>query len=444
MESSRLATLQRIDRGASSAQQLAAAVVESTADAVLLVWDRDPAGLFTVLGAAHREQKVVLPARWFPARSSARRGFADEGRLLWVARTDASLSRLMAESESDPAWVEGTARPDEPLALLGVEGDVLTTPATLAPQELRRRAEVWVQQLGVDRVALLVPATAGREHPLCDLGRQRGIPVLKVAQPSNASRAAPRATPPLLWTSFQLDGEHRLPDDAYVPGLRDLLHRGSLLRERTLYERLPQGWRDQADLELRALYGWQVSPLLRRVASLLQTLQPVDGVTPREPRPGLGGVCAYLLGLTDRRPQNDDDPLTQARALAKSLQEWDRHVVADVEPAAWPRLRSRLLSWAEGGHLAACRESTTTNGRRFCFSGQPLWTRAPLQRDEDGIPLAPLLATDRTALGWFELELVARDDRCDVPPYAKTTLTFPLRWAGEDEQLPLQLEGTGA
>jgi hypothetical protein len=223
------------------------------------------------------------------------------------------------------------------------------------------------------------------------------------------------ANTPLLWTEVQLDREHRLPDENYVAGLRHLLHRGSLLRERALYENLPESWRQSAEAELRALHAWHVSPLLRRVSALVQTLAPVPGVEIEAPLPQVGGVCAWLLGLTDRRLSREGrlaDPEEAASALARAIQVWDRRLVARVEPRAWPRLQGRLAPWLEGGHLAACPEAPRHPGRRFCFSGRALWTRLPLSRDRDGIPRVGLNEGDRRALGWFELELhAAREDR---------------------------------
>jgi hypothetical protein len=454
-------------------------VTESRGDAVLLEWGPQARGLYTVLDAAARAQRIVFPARWFPARPRFEGGFADEGRILWMARGDASLSRLLSEEELDPAWMSSTPRPDEPVALLGVEGDVVTAPHAVDLLELRRRAEVWIHKLGRDRVALAIPWFAAAEHPLRELATQTSVPVVLLVDAQDpVAEELPTGTllTPLLWTDFQLDSEHRLPDAGYVPGLRDLLHRGSLLRERTLYERLPAVWRTRADAELRALYGWHVNPLLRRAGALLQTLLPIEGVTVEAPLPDLTGVCAYLLGLTDRSPHEGGDAGQDARALAAALHEWKRRIVARIEAAAWPHLRGRLLSWGDGGLLAACPDEATESGARFCFSGQPLWTRIPLQPRPDGLARVDLDAADRRALGWFEIEVrgeaVARSSAGSSPRSSQgetashmstrarssrassaapnvneggaAITAWPLGVANAEEQLPLDLEGPGA
>jgi len=208
-------------------------------DGTLLVWDAEPSGLFAVLQRAERIQRPVLPARWFPARRARNGGVGDDARILWMARGDRALAQLLAPHDDGPARLGDTARPDEPVALLGVPGDVVTTPEDHDPHELVRRAELWIQNLGYDRVALAIPASAGAAHPLAELAVRRGLGVVRVGTAAERMPATDPAAP-LLWTSFQLDGEHRLPDDDFVPGLRDLLHRGSLLRERTLYDRLPE------------------------------------------------------------------------------------------------------------------------------------------------------------------------------------------------------------
>lgn len=436
---------------ATAEERVRACLARPQGDGVLVEWGCDLDGLFALLGAAAQAQRVLFPSRWLPARRQAQAGCGDEGRLLALARGDASLHRLFGEEDPELAW-GGMARPDEPLALLGVPGDVVTCPEVSDPTELRRRAEFWIQRLGFDRVALAIPVGAAPDHPLLALARQRNLPVVAVAEAgSPVVDHLPCGTlqMPLLTTDFQLDTEHRLPDDAYVPGLRDLLHRGSLLRERVLYERLPAPWREQADAELRALYSWHVSPLVRRLASLLQTLAPVAGVQVEVPLPEVQGVCAWLLGFTDRRPEPALDPVACARSLATELQRYDRRLRASVAHSAWGRLQARLSSWAEGGHLAACPEAPDPmhRGRRFCFSGQPLWLRGALSRDVDGFPRVGLSLADRRALGWFELELLAvaaegsgHTGARDAGRDTATIAAFPFVAARDDAQLSFELD----
>lgn len=417
-------------------------------DGTLLVWDADPAGIFAALQQAERTQRAVLPARWFPARNARDGGVGDDARILWMARGDRALAQLLAPHDDGPARIGDTARPDEPVALLGVPGDVVTTPEDNDPHELVRRAELWIQKLGFDRVALAIPASAGAAHPLAELAARRQLGVVRVG---TAEDRMPPSDPsaPLLWTSFQLDGEHRLPDDDFVPGLRDLLHRGSLLRERTLYDRLPEDVRQQIETELRALMAWHVSPFLRRAGSLLQTLMPVAGVEWQVPL-GVRSWTGYLLGLCEKPHPRDaheiaDAAVDDARRLVQALQSWDRAVRADVTPGSWTQLRHRLAPWAEGGHLAGCDAMEETR-RGFCFSGQPLWNRAPLRRGVDGISTVALDPRDRRALGWFSLELTSVRGRTapGVTEAGATVTAFPFRDASDEDQLPLGLEGTGA
>ena len=445
-------TLLRLDRGwlQLNGNQAAAERIDGRlGDGVLLEWGADPAGLFELMSRAARAQRVVLPARWLPARPEANGGFGDDGRLLWVARSDGALTRLLSELELGDD-LDGSARADEPLVLLGVPGDVVRAPSTLDPHELRRRAEVWIAKLGADRVALAL--LSGGDDPLMPVAEERGLPILRLADADETSiPAAPErpSSTPLLWTDFQLDREHRLPDDAFVPGLRDLLHRGSLLRERRLYERLPENWRQTAEDELRALYSWHVSPMLRRAAALIQTLSPVTGVEVQAPLSQVGGVCAYLLGLSDRRlPQEGflPDAETTASQLAQALQEWDRQLVARVQPRAWPRLQSRLAPWVEGGHLATCPEPPSHPGRRFCFSGEALFRRVPLGRDRDGVPRVSLESGDRKALGWFDLQLhatVARSTSSSQDESTGVVEALPLAMTSGENQLDLGLERHG-
>ncbi len=433
------------------------AVENLGADGGILEWGGQPQGLFTLLDIAARRQKALLPGRWFPARPLGAGGPGDDGRIFWVARGDASLAQLLGESELDPAWMGRSARPDEPIALLGVPGDVVSHPPTNDPNEVLRRTQLWMHQLGIDRVALALSHPANQL--VTELARDKNVPCISLvdaASPLARGAGSKDGNTPLLWTDFQLDGEHRIPDETYVPGMRDLLHRGSLLRRRTLYERLPEELRVRADAELRALYGWHANPLLRRAGALLQTLMPLEGVEIAVPMPEVGGVCAYLLGLTDQKPVGAGDPLADARALLNALQLWDRRIDATVEPAAWPRLRARLASWADGGHLASCADGPAGKARRFCFSGLPLWSRVPLASDIDGIPRTPLHSDDRRALGWFELNLHAASlggsrsraaERSGVVEGAAAIEAFPFAWIANDEQLPLGLslglEGTG-
>jgi hypothetical protein len=212
---------------------------------------------------------------------------------------------------------------------------------------------------------------------------------------------------PLLWTDFQLDTEHRLPDDSCIPGLRDLLHRGALLRERTLYDRLPVEWRTRVDAELRALYAWHASPLLRRVGAGVQLLDAVDGVRIAAPMPQLRSVTAWLLGLTDQRPHADvlatEDPVRSARRLATALQDFDRVLRVRVGQDQWPRLHARMATWAECGFLA--RATDLADGRlHYCFSGLPLTHRTALRRGMDGIDSVELDPQDLVELGWLHVE----------------------------------------
>lgn len=421
-----------------SLEDLQRQLAETPGDCLLLEWESDDSdrptagcdlrGLYRVLGAAARVQRVVFPARWLPVHRplhDASTEVPDDARLLAIARSDAALQRLFAEAA--PALEgRGLARPDEPVVLLGVEGDALSNDAAWSagssPTELRRRAEQWIHRLGADRVALVVPPTASDEHPLIALAARRTLPLLAVGfaaeVPWRRSADAAAATP-LLWTDFQFDHEHRLPDDTHIPGLRDLLHRGALLRERSLFDRLPEAWRLRVDTELRALYAWHVSPLLRRVAALVQTCDAVAGVQIAAPLPQLRSVTAYLLGLTDQRPHLEvlatEDPVESARRLATALQSFDRRINLRVEELAWPQLHARLATWSMGGHLAACAppssetpvEASPISTHHFCFSGHPLGLRAPVQRGLDGIGRVDLHLDDRRVLGWFEL-------RCDV------------------------------
>lgn len=406
-------------------------------DCLLLEWEGDDSdrpttgcdlrGLYRVLGAAARVQRVVFPARWLPVHRSLHDVSSDDSvdsRLLAIARSDAALQRLFAGAA--PALEgRGLARPDEPVVLLGVDGDALAEEASSSAgshsTELRRRAEQWIHRLGADRVALVVPSRAEDDHPLIAVAARRALPLLAVGSaaevPRRRSADAAVATP-LLWTDFQFDHEHRLPDDTHIPGLRDLLHRGALLRERSLFDRLPDVWRDRVDTELRALYAWHVSPLLRRVAALVQTCDAVAGVHVEAPLPQLRSVTAYLLGLTDQRPHLDvlaaEDPVESARRLAAALQGFDRQFRLQVEEVAWPHLHARLATWSMGGHLAACSRDDDASGSasplavaHFCFSGHPLGLRAPMLRGADGIGRIDLHRDDRAVLGWFEL-------RCEV------------------------------
>jgi hypothetical protein len=449
LPTSPIPTLRRLDRGwvqLEGPAAVAARIEDGEGDGLILEWGDEPQGLFPLLQRAERAGRVVLPARWFPARPEANGGFGDEGRLLWVARSDGALRRLLSDLDLADD-LDGAARATEPLALLGAPGDVVRLPRTQDPVRLRRRAQRWVGRLGADRVVL---AVVGDEDPLASLGEEWGLPVVHLVDAE--ARGLPRRTgagrPPLLWTDFQLDREHRLPDDGYVAGLRDLLHRGSLLRERCLYEKLPPAWRDAAEAELRALHAWRLGPMLRRISGLVQTLSPLPGVTVEAPLPAVGGVVAWILGLSERRPLPEGrpgDPAAAATGLAAALDQWDRRLTARVRPRAWPRLQGRLAPWLEGGHLAACPEAASHPGRRFCFSGRPLYERLPLGRDRDGVPRVRLHEADRRALGWFELELRldAKDTKPDVAPPRADVHDLPMRRAGCDEQLGLDLEGMG-
>jgi len=393
---------------------------EAPGDAVLFNWDLDwngvgrssddapdLRGLYAVLGAAARAQRVLFPSRWLPVRLSMEGDAIDASppaRVLAFARSDTALQRLFAEAT--PALEgRGLARPDEPVVLLGVEGDVLAADASSDATELRRRAEHWIHRLGADRVALAVPPNAPPGHPLRELAAHRALPTMIVG--SRQPRGLCSASTPMLWTDFQLDVEHRLPDEVHVPGLRDLLHRGALLRERTLYDRLPDDWRARLDAELRALYAWHVSPLLRRTSAMIQTLDSVRDVEIEAPFRDLHSVAGYLLGLSDRRPVEAlfalVDPVESARSLAIALQSFDRRLHARIEESAWSGLHARLATWSEGGLLAQCGSSDGRD-REFCFSGTPLVQRVPVRRGADGIARLELDVEDRRALGWFRIE----------------------------------------
>ena len=445
-------------------RQLEQALQSTPGDALLLEWNEpesDPAsdsmpsdpveragvarGLFAVLGAAARQQRVVFPARWLRVRPEGSQG-GPTARLLAFARSDAALQRLFAPGDPELKR-RGLSRPDEPLILLGCEGDALVEAASSGPAEFRRRAEQWISRLGADRIVLAVPSDAGPQHPLVELAGQRALPLFRVGavgwtgakdesndlfrypspeQPMEGSEGSHEwsagevsADVPLLWTDFQLDSEHRLPDDSCIAGLRDLLHRGALLRERTIYDRLPSQWRTRVDAELRALYSWHVSPLLRRVTAGLQLLDAVDGVHITAPMPQLRSVSAWLLGLTDQRPHADvlasEDPVRSARHLASALQEFDRRISVRVSAVDWPRLHARMAAWAEGGFLARVPGSPVQSPEdhsshlQFCYSGQPLTHRAPLRRGMDGIDTVELARQDLTELGWLRIECTVEE-----------------------------------
>jgi len=442
----------------------------ATADALLYDFGGEPKELFAALERAAHAGQTLFPGRWLPARRP--NGGGEEGRLFWIARNDRSLRRLLNDDAHTNDFADTLARPDESLALLGMPGDVLHATSGEDAVEIKRCAQAWIRALGVDRVAIALPWGSFAEQPLRSIAQRCGLPTLRVLSAGDSRRhelSSTRSCAPFLASEFQLDAEHRLPDESYVPSVRDLLRRASLLRERSLYERLPDGWCVHVEAELRALYSWHVSPLLRRAAALLQSILPVQGVQLRPPLPELRGVSAYLLGLSDRRPDARvlaEDPTAHARALALALQTWDRAMFAEVAPSAWNALAARLAPWAEGGHLALCQEQEFPSGTRtsavyhLCFSGQPLWLRTPLLRSRAGMPLLPLSADDRRALGWFDLSLVspatsAGESISDPagrgeslrPACPAPVELFPLNGHEEEhsfEQLPLQLEGMGA
>lgn len=417
-------------------------------DALLVEWGEGLEGLYDALAAAASARRVLFPARWLAADLGPG---AEEAQLLWVARGELALRRLFGEA--DPGCGQGMPRPDEPLCLLGVPGDALQLPLPAEGEELRRRAEAWLQRLGPDRVAVVIPDDAP-DHPLARLATERGLPRLSLHRAGEAPsrEEAPSPMSPLLDTQFQLDGEHRLPDDAWVPALRDLLARGSLLRERALFDRLPDAWREQAAEELKALHAWHVSPLLRRAGALVQTVQPVPGVELEPLLPSARGVVAWLLGLGGERPVPAGGPsgreaaVEAARTLAAAVHEWDRRVALRVPVGQWNRLRNRLLPWADGGHLALCDDAPDASTRRYCFSGQPLWARVPLQGEADGLPRMPLARRDRRALGWFELEISVAELQRRGPeaPVLATVASFPTTSrAATGGQLPLGFDRAG-
>ncbi len=378
-------------------------------DGILVEWGSDPAGLYTLLEAAQRLGRPLLPARWAPARPRANGGLGGAERLLWLARDDGALSSLFTDLHLTGDELDGASRAVEPVALLGVAGDVVRGPEGSGPDGVVQRAKKWIGYLGADR--LLLATVPGGGDPLAELGRQWGLPQVHLVPPAAAEGLRPRASHlPLLWTGFQLDREHRLPDEAFIPSLDELLRRGALLRERRRFQTLPAAWRAAVGEELHRIHAWHLAPLMRRMAALVQTLLPVRGVRVHAPLPAVGGISAWLLGLSDRRPARrgrTPDPATSSAALLKALEGWDRRLVAELEPAAWPLLQGRLSTWLDGGLLAACSEVPRAAGRRFCFSGRGLWTRRPLVRDRDGVPHMRLPLADRRALGWIELELLA-------------------------------------
>ena len=409
---SHLPSLARLDsswRQSPGEKDIARWIEEDRADGILLEWGDDPAGLYTLLDLARRHERPLLPGRWIPARPRANGGLGGTEKILWIARSDGALRRLFSIFQLSSDELDGVARADEPLAVLGMPGDVIRKEAA-GPGALRRRAEKWIGSLGADRVFLVSILPQGDE--LAELAQQWGLPCVYLLEPETRveARTEPLAEAPLLWTDFQLDREHRLPDEAFVPPLKELLCRGSLLRERVRLESLPSRWRAAMEAELRLLHGWHLSPLLRSASALLQTLRPVPGVRLEAPLPQAGGVCAWLLGLSDRRPSSEGRlpaPEAGASSIARALRDWDRCLVVHLGLDAWPRLQGRLLSWLDGGHLAACPEPPRAVGRRFCYSGRSLWSRRSLERDRDGIPRMRLPLADRRALGWFEVELLA-------------------------------------
>ncbi len=458
MESSpTLPTLLRLDRAwleLHGREEAAHKMRESSCQGILLEWGDTPSGLFSLLEMATRVPCTLLPGRWMPARPEANGGFGDTAKILWLARSDAALQGLLSGVKLSEDELDGVARAHEPLALLGVPGDVLRPATSFHDEGIRQRAQKWIGSLGADRVALAILRREG--DPLEGLAREWGLPALRltnVDEEESADSPKSAALAPILCTDFQLDREYRLPDDAYVPTLRDLLHRGSLLRERCLYESLPENWRQSANAELELLNEWMLGPLMRRAGALIQTLLPVAGVTVEAPLAQVGGICAWLLGLSERRPAREGrlpDPEVTATALARSLAEWERRLTAQVNTEAWPRLQGRLLPWLEGGLLAACPE-TPQGGRRFCFSGRALWSRLPLLRDHDGIPRVRLFEADRRALGWFELELRAavssKSPRVSTGNSGRTAtvreLAPPCFGASEQLELGLRLEHSG-
>jgi len=432
----------------------------NTGDALIMAWGGEPRGLFAALARSAQRGRTLFPGRWLAARRAIAGG--EEGRILWIARNDLSLRRLFSEDSNSFHRLESTARPDDALALLGVPGDVVHGTGGWGAREQERLALAWIRSLGADRVALAIPSEADSEHPMRRLAECRGLPTLTLRNSLDSEHpTVDGAGLPLLWTDFQLDAEHRLPDESYIPGLRELLHRGSLLRERSLYDRLPDSWRSHAEQEFHALYGWHISPLLRRCTALLQTLEPLPQLNIHAPLPSLHGVTAYLLGLTDSRPDDHtlmESPLGHANALAQGLQQWNRSLDVEVDPQSWSAVAARLVPWADGGHLARC-EGATADEHHFCFSGQPLWSRVPMPGRRTVIPSIPLDAEDRRALGWFDLCLRsssversgadAASSRCGDSPWesgADSVELFSSQAEStlEPEQLPLLQEGLTA
>jgi len=121
-------------------------------------------------------------------------------------------------------------------------------------------------------------------------------------------------------------------------------------------------------------------------------------------------ACASLPPPVEREASYayEDTDTTQ---LAQALQDFPRRLQASVPADNWPQLHARLAAWAESGHLAAYAPARKDDGdvvHSFCFSGLPLFHRAPLMRGSDGIDVVHLDASDRTALGWFSMEVSVR------------------------------------
>ncbi len=410
--------LVRFDRGwlqLHSPRDLLERIDASGGDGLLLEWGDDPAGIYALLDHAHRQGRPLLPARWAPARPQANGGFGGPEKILWFARSDGALSSLFTAFRLSGDELDGVSRADEPLALLGVPGDVVRGIEAPGARCLQDRARKWIDRLGADRVVLAVLSGSG--DPLQGLAVRWGLPWIRLLdadaveeEPRPAGEGPDAVGTPLLWTDFQLDREHRLPDEQDIPLLGDLLRRGSLLRERRRLQSMPPAWQATVDAELRHLHAWHLGPLLRRAGALIQTMMPVPGVRVVPPLPRVGGLCSWLLGLSDRRPAvigRPPDPQQSSSHLMRALQNWDRNLVVEVDPVAWPRLHGRLVGWLDSGYLAVCSEPPRAVGRRLCFSGRPLWTRRPLVRGRDGIPQMKLPLADRRALGWFEVELLA-------------------------------------
>ena len=142
------ATLARLD-----APALDRHLASSPTGVSVLEWGSSATGLFVRLRAAAEASCQVFPGRWFAAPEVGGSVPSRPERLFWVARNDAALARLF--EEEGPRVDGGLPRPDDPLCLLGMAGDVLEG---TRGAERERAARRWLHRLGHGRVALVAPA----------------------------------------------------------------------------------------------------------------------------------------------------------------------------------------------------------------------------------------------------------------------------------------------